>query len=72
MFFNVSTFLASIFCNGADFTLFCAIRFAAYLMQKQHLLMVLFGPNLVSKITKKKHKKNTIFDARLALFNAIN
>jgi hypothetical protein len=37
------------------------------IMQKQHLLMVLFGTNLVSNISTKA-LKSIILNARLALF----
>ena len=75
MHFSTITFLASLyaskFYSGADYALYLVLciwgKIAINLMQKQHLLMVLFGTNLVSN--SKALKKYYIY-CRLALLNA--
>ena len=42
------------------------------IMQKKHLLMVLFGMNLLGNISTKSLKKSTIFKARLSLLIQIS
>ena len=69
------TLFASIFCTFMVLFWTICIKFSSILasksqkfMQKQHLLMVLFGMSLVINISTKISKKHHIHCTRLALF----